>query len=365
MPRTKCRETSTHKDIFSLALRISLAAFLSLFLYKDTAAAPAPDAPKPLQIYFIDVEGGQATLFVSPEGNSLLVDTGWPGHDGRDANRILAAAKDANISKIDFVLLTHFHEDHAGGVPQLAARIPIGALLDHGENREHSDAATEQIWQDYLKAVEANHLRRIQPEVGSTLAIGSLQADFVSSDGITLPQPLTGAGQANPTCAKSKQAPADKTENLRSLGTLFTFGKLRILDLGDLTADKEWELMCPINKLGLIDIYIVSHHGWSQSGSTVFLNGIAPRVAIMDNGAKKGGSPSSWDIIEKSPRLEQLWQVHYSEEGGDTHNVSAPFLANTQGPDSANYLKISAWPDGSFDVFNLRTKLTKHYAATH
>ena len=144
---------------------------------------------------------------------------------------------------------------------------------------------------------------------------------------------------------------------------MLTFGKLRILDLGDLTWDKEMELMCPVNRLGKMDIYIVSHHGWSQSGSPALLNGIAPRVALMDNGANKGGSPSSWDIIKKSPRLEDLWQLHYSNEGGDAHNVAEPFLANVQGPDTGNYLKLTAWRNGSFEVFNSRTQKTKHYDA--
>lgn len=120
---------------------------------------------------------------------------------------------------------------------------------------------------------------------------------------------------------------------------MITFGKLRILDLGDLTRDKEAELVCPRNKLGLIDIFVVSHHGWYQSNSLVFLNGIAPRVAVMDNGAKKGGTPSAWDIIEKSPRLEGLWQLHFSEEGGAAHNVASEFIANPEGSDAANYLK--------------------------
>ena len=150
---------------------------------------------------------------------------------------------------------------------------------------------------------------------------------------------------------------------MRSLGTLITFGKLKILDLGDLTRDKEMELVCPKNKLGPIDIYIVSHHGWYQSGSPVFLNAIAPRVAIMDNGAKKGGTPSAWGVIEKSPRLENLWQLHFSEEGGASHNVSEEFIANPEGPDAANYLELTAWPDGSFEIFNPRTSNTKHYSA--
>ena len=147
------------------------------------------------------------------------------------------------------------------------------------------------------------------------------------------------------------------------MGTLITFGKLKILDLGDLTRDKEMELACPINKLGAIDIYIVSHHGWYQSSSPAFLNAIAPRVAIMDNGAKKGGTPSAWDIIEKSPRLENLWQLHFSDEGGAAHNVAPEFIANPEGPDAANYLELTAWPDASFEVFNSRTQNTKRYPA--
>jgi hypothetical protein len=121
------------------------------------------------------------------------------------------------------------------------------------------------------------------------------------------------------------------------------------------------QLVCPNNKLGPIDVYIVSHHGWYQSGSPAFLNAIAPRVAIMDNGAKKGGTPSAWDIIEKSPRLEQLWQLHFSEEGGAAHNVAPEFIANPPGPDGGNYLELTAWMDGSFDVLNSRTQNAKHY----
>ena len=107
---------------------------------------------------------------------------------------------------------------------------------------------------------------------------------------------------------------------------------------------------------------MVSHHGWYQSNSLVFLNRIAPRVAVMDNGAKKGGTPSAWDIIEKSPRLEGLWQLHFSEEGGAAHNVASEFIANPEGSDAANYLKLTAWPDGNFEVFNSRTQKTKRYS---
>ena len=158
--------------------------------------------------------------------------------------------------------------------------------------------------------------------------------------------------------------PADQSENARSLGVLLTFGRLRILDLGDLTSDKEAQLVCPVNKLGAIDIYVVSHHGSVSSNSREFLNSIAPRVAIMDNGAAKGGAPSSWEAVKKSPRLEDFWQLHYAGEGGSEHNVADSFIANVRGPDAGNYLKLTAWADGNFEVFNSRTKQTKHYSPT-
>lgn len=348
--------------VFSLrTVPPTILILLSVFLAANVWAAPSTG--KALQIYFVDVEGGQATLFVTPAGESLLIDTGWPGFDGRDADRTAAAAKKASVNKIDYVLLTHFHTDHAGGAPQLAARIPIGAFIDHGENRESGDAPTVQAWQAYQKLLETGKYKRIIAKPGDVLPVHAMKATVVSSDGVVISKPLQGAGQANPDSKNAEQYPADQTENLRSLGTLITFGKLRILDLGDLTRDKEMELMCPVNKLGKIDIYIVSHHGWYQSGSPVLVNGIDSRVAIMDNGAKKGGSPPAWDIIKKSPHLEDLWQLHYAEEGGGEHNVAPDFIANPQGPDAGNYLELTAQPDGSFDVFNSRTQKTKHYSA--
>ena len=338
------------------------AGFLSLLLMATAWAAPAPRGRTTLDIYFVDVEGGQATLFVTPQGQSLLIDTGWPGNNGRDADRIVAAAKSAGITKLDFVLITHYHQDHGGGAAQLAARIPIGTFIDHGENREHNDPPTEQVWRDYQVLLAKENRKRMIVKPGEVLPLLGMEAKVVSSDGGLLDRPLPGAGNENPSCKNSEHRPADQTENARSLGAIITFGKVRILDLGDLTWDKEMDLMCPVNKLGAIDIYVVSHHGLSQSGSPALVNGIAPRVAIMDNGATKGGSPSSWDIIEKSPRLEAFWQLHFSSEGGSAHNVAEEFIANLSGPDAGNFLKLSASPDGSFEVFNSRTQTTKHYA---
>jgi TonB family protein len=213
----------------------------------------------------------------------------------------------------------------------------------------------------YRKLLATGKYQHIVAKPGDTLPIQGVQATVVSADAATIANPLPGGGQKNPACAGLPQYPEDKTENRRSLGTVINFGKLRIVDLGDLTHDEEAELMCPVNKLGHADIYIVSHHGWDQSSSPALVWGLAPRVAIMDNGAKKGGSPSVWDIIEKSPGLENLWQVHYSDEGGAAHNVADEFIANPQGTDAANYLEVIAHADGSFAVFNSRTQRTRAY----
>jgi competence protein ComEC len=348
----------------SAICRITALIGVALFCCITGAQAQPPQPSQDsLRIYFVDVEGGQATLFVTPAGQSLLIDTGWNGNNGRDADRIVAAAKRAGISKIDYVLITHFHEDHVGGAPQLAERIPIGTFIDHGENRETTDAPTVQNWQAYQKLLATGKYKRMTAKPGDTLPIKGIAATVLSADGAVIDHPLPGAGEENPGCKNAETATPDTTENRRSLGTLIAFGKLRILDLGDLTKDKEMELVCPNNRIGHVDIYVVSHHGWYQSNSAVFLNAIAPRVAIMDNGAKKGGTPSAWDIIEKSPRLEDLWQLHFSEEGGAAHNVAAEFIANPQGPDAGNDLELTAWPDGHFEVFNSRTQKTKQYPA--
>jgi competence protein ComEC len=316
-----------------------------------------------LQIYFVDVEGGQSTLFVTPTGQSLLIDTGWPDNAGRDADRILAATKRAGISKIDYVLLTHYHDDHTGGVPQLVERIPVGTFIDHGANVDTAPgASTLKVWKDYQDVLATGKYKHIVPRPGDVLPIVGIKVTVISSDGNVIDHALPGGGQTNEYCKIPETKPIDRTENSHSLGVLINFGKLKILDLGDLTWDKEMEFMCPVNRLGRVDILVVSHHGFLPSSSHALVDAIHARVAIMNNAAAKGGNTPVLDTIRQAPGLETLWQLHYSQEGGAEHNTSTEYIANPQGPDLGNYITLTATPKGSFTIFNSGNKQSKSYA---
>jgi competence protein ComEC len=328
-------------------------------------AVPISWAAKPdLRAYFIDVEGGQSTLFVTPTGQSLLIDTGWPDNDGRDADRILAATKAAGISKIDYVLLTHFHNDHTGGVPQLLARVPVGTFIDHGANIDTKpEGPTEPVYEAYQKELATGKYKHMVAHPGDVLPITGMKVTVISSDGNVIDHSLPGGGETNKYCGTPETKPTDRSENSHSLGVLINFGKLKILDLGDLTYDKELLFMCPVNRLGHIDILVVSHHGLNASSSHALIDGIQPRVAIMNNAATKGGAPEIIDEVLKAPGLETLWQVHYSDKGAAEHNTAAQYIANPQGADQGNYFVLTARPNGSFTIYNSGTKQTKDYAA--
>ena len=321
-------------------------------------------AKSDLQVYFIDVEGGQATLFATPAGQSLLIDTGWPENAGRDADRIAAAAKLAGISKIDYVLLTHYHNDHSGGVPQLVERIPIGTFIDHGANIDTKPGgATLDVWNAYQKVLATGKYKHITARPGDVIPIVGMKVAVVSSDGNVIDHPLPGGGEDNEYCKIPETKPMDHSENSHSLGVLINFGRVKILDLGDLTWDKEMQFMCPKNLLGNVDILVVSHHGFRPSSSHALVDAIHSRVAIMNNAPTKGGNVPVLDTVHQAPGLETLWQLHYSEEGGPEHNTAAEYIANPQGSDEGNYLLLTASPNGSFTVFNSGNKQSKHYAA--
>jgi competence protein ComEC len=335
----------------SLLLQALVCALLSV-------AALAAES-KSLQIFFIDVEGGQATLLVTPSGQSLLIDTGWPGFNGRDAGRIVAAAKAAGVDRIDYVVITHFHRDHVGGVTQLANQIKIGTFVDHGSNMEDS-AVSREDFAAYEK-VAANS-KRLIVKPGDQIPMKDISVQVLTAAGEHITTPLPGAGQPNPFCASEPEAPADSTENARSLGMLITFGKFRLLDLGDLTKRKERDLVCPNNLIGTVDLYLTTHHGLDQSNAKVIVDAIHPRVSIMNNGAHKGGSPEAWETIHNSPGLQDLWQLHYAMDSDKAHNVSEMFIANMDENCEGKYIKVTAETNGTFTVLNSRNKFKKTYS---
>lgn len=327
---------------------------------------------KALDAYFIDVEGGQSTLLVSSSGQSMLIDAGWPGT--RDADRIMAVAKVAGITQIDFLVLTHYHVDHAGGVPELASRIPIRNFVDHGPTSDPL-VNVPQYYAAYLTVREKG--KHILARPGDKIPITGLDMQIVSSATNTLQEPLPGAGGPNPACKDFQ--PKDETkdpmvggENKNSVGTVTSLGKFRMADFGDLTWNKEHDLACPNNLVGAVDLYVVSHHGKETSSLPMLVWAMHPRVAVMNNGANKGAEIPTFETLKHSPGLEDLWQLHYGVEAGP-RNSAEQLLANlgTAGDKDSgvpnespvNYIKLSARLDGSFTMTNSRNGFSKEYAA--
>lgn len=329
------------------------------------AAGAAARGGKSLEIYFIDVEGGQSTLIVDPQGESLLIDAGWDDSNGRDANRIVSAAKAAGIDHFDWLVITHYHADHAGGVPQLASRMKILNFADHGPNMENM-RETRASYVAYEKvAGQGNHIV-VKP--GDTIPFKGMDVQVLTSAGEEIHAPLPGAGQPNPLCTSGREAPVDGSENGRSVGLLITYGKFRFIDLGDLTTRGELGLACPNNLIGTVDLYLVTHHGTAHPGTgdssnaREIVDALHPRVAVMGNGAIKGGHPVAWQTVHDSPGLEDLWQLHYSVMAGKDHNSPEQFIANPAGPpDQGNYIEASAERDATFTVVNSRNNFRKTY----
>jgi beta-lactamase superfamily II metal-dependent hydrolase len=365
-------------------LRTATLCFIAVGL---SVAMPAGQgsAGKSLQIYVVDVEGGNATLFVAPSGQSVLIDTGNGGAAaGRDADRIVAAVKDAGLSQIDHLITTHWHGDHFGAMAELSGRVPIRHFVDHGPTIQPQPASTEFLTNVYPGLwAKAKHT---VAKPGDTIPIAGVDWRIVTSGGNVIKSALKGGGQVNPYCRTFKPQDPDPTENAQSVGSIVTFGSFRVAHLGDLTWNKEFDLMCPNNPIGTVDLNIVSHHGQPVSNAEVLVHAIAARAAIMNNGTRKGGQPDAMRIIHSAPRLEDLWQVHFSLLSGQEYTVPGLFIANLvdnqeptmpvapmappaagastpppahNGP--AYWIKVVAQGDGSFTVTNARNGFEKTY----
>jgi beta-lactamase superfamily II metal-dependent hydrolase len=401
--------------------------------------SPARD----VEVYFIDVEVGKATLIVSPAGESLLIDTGLPGFHNRDADRIAEAARVAGVARLDNLVITHYHVDHVGGVAQLAGKLPITNFLDHGPTVDDRESGV-RLYRTYAEI--ASRGRRMRVQSGDTIPVKGLEVRIVSASGAVLASPLPGAGQPNSDCAgvhrdysgsenaqsvgllvtyddresgvrlyrtyaeiasrgrRMRVQPGDTipvkglevravsaggavlasplpgagqpnsdcagvhrdysgSENAQSVGLLVTYGEFRLLDLGDLTGDTERQLVCPVNRIGTVTVFVASHHGNDDANSPSLVHAIRPRVVIIANGALDGGAPRAVETLRKAPGLEDIWQLHYSLLGGMQHNAPLAFIANRDQNCKGRWLKLTARRDGSLTVYNAGTGFAKQYGA--
>jgi competence protein ComEC len=306
-------------------LAVTCAAIVAI-----TGALSAQRGPaKPLDIYVVDTEGGKAALWVAPSGQTVLIDTGNPG--SRDLDRLMAAITEAGVKQIDYLILTHYHVDHVGGLSELAKRIPIANFIDHGpsvEEREQVQGFQAAYAELYGKA------KHLVVKPGDKVPIAGLDWRIVTSAGNVLKTPLApGSAKPNPACAGVTPKDASPTDdNAQSVGSVVTFGQFRAIDLGDLLWNKENDLVCPNNPLGTVDVYFVTHHGLDLSNSPALVHAVQPRVAIMQNGTRKGGGVETIKTLRTSPGFEDLWQLHWSYNAGIELNSPGLFIANIDDP---------------------------------
>ncbi len=324
-----------------------------------------------LSIYFIDVEGGQSTLIVTPSGTSLLVDAGFasdgkfsstPGDpaSARDAQRIVAAMRDAGIKQLDNLLVTHFHADHDGGVPELAKLVKIRRFIDHGrpaDDAEQGVPGTQAAFHAYSRA--RGSAAHGEPKPGDRLRLAGVKTTVVSTATKTIERPLSGGGATNAACGSSPRPAQEKTENPRSTGILLEYGRFRFLDVGDLSGPPLYALFCPRDLIGPVDVYLLPHHGGVEAGDPAVFGAQPPRTAIVNDGAVKGGAPEMFAAAHDAAPSMDVWQLHRSRNPG-ARNYGDDRIANLD-ESSAHWIKVTAQADGSFVVSTSRTGERREY----
>ena len=338
-------------------LRLTLSALLTTAVAAGVLAAPVAGT---LDIYWIDVEGGASTLIVTPQGQSVLMDAGFAGFGDRDASRIAhVITKEAGLTRLDYFLASHFHSDHVGGLPALAKKVEIGAFIDHGESVD-KDPNGRSPWEDNYRALAGSRARTVKP--GERLPLTGVELVIVAAHSQFLTAPLTDTG-ANALCPSFKAQPEDRGENGKSLGYLLRAGKFEFVNLGDLSWNFQHRLACPVNLLGKIDLFQVTHHGVRDDVLPQQMWAMAPAVAVMNNGPAKGAGAVAVETVLGSPGLADLWSLHRAVNNDASHNAQERLTANLGDTDgcAGAWIRARIDPAGTYTLTNSRNGYSKTY----
>ena len=339
----------------------SCGFFAAVVLCMGNMVAMAQSASvRPLEIYFIDVDGGAATLLITPDRESILIDSGWPGKEDRDPKRIVHVLKDlAGLDQLDHLVTTHWHMDHFGGVAGLARLVTIAHFWDRGLPE---DADARPDFPDGPKPADplgiayraASKGKRKALRAGDSLPLTGLKAVVLASGGQVIgPATAAGLGRAGPVAASiplcenaPPDLPVDPSDNARSLAILFSLGKFQFFDAGDLTWNVEKRLVCPTDLVGPVDLYQVTHHGMDISNHPTLVQTLAPTVAIMNNGPRKGGASATVKRLRAVPSIQAAYQLHRNAATSDDDNTDPSLIAN-KGNSEGEFIRVRIVPNGS------------------
>lgn len=327
-------------------------ALLFALLTAGCASAPAAAQEKGLEIYWVDVEGGAATLVVTPEGESLMMDTGWPGK--RDPERIRKVAGLAGVKKIDHLLISHWHTDHWGGVAGLAEIMPVGRYYDHGFPEGNPRDVDAKLKDAYLAASGG---KSVVLKPGDTVPLKGASVKILASHGIVLGE-APGSPQTRP-CTAHSPLPDDASDNARSLGWVLEYKGFKFLNLGDLTWNVEHKLVCPKDLIGPVDVYQMTHHGLDISNHPAVLQAASPTVVVINNGPKKGGTAKAFARLKDLAGLKDVWQGHRNVQTPPADNAPPEFVANDGEACKGEHIKLSVHPSGKSYAVEIPSKGTR------